>query len=74
MLVLNRKVNESIQIGADIEIKVLAMEGDQIKIGISAPETVRIYRGEIYLDVQKQNNEAANVNKDILALLQQNKD
>lgn len=66
MLVLTRKKNESIQIGEDIEIKVLAIEGDQIKLGVSAPNSIDIYRKEIYLDIQKQNNEAANVSSDLL--------
>lgn len=69
MLVLTRKQNESIQIGDDIEIKVLGLEGDQVKLGISAPETVDIHRKEIYLDIQKQNNEAANLSVDILDVL-----
>jgi carbon storage regulator len=69
MLVLTRKLNEAIQIGDDIEIKVLAIEGDQIKLGIAAPKSVDIYRKEIYLDIQNQNNEAANLSIDLLKLL-----
>ena len=69
MLVLTRKLNEAIQIGDDIEIKVLAIEGDQIKLGIGAPKSVDIYRKEIYLDIQNQNNEAANMSVDLLKLL-----
>lgn len=69
MLVLTRKRNEAIQIGDDIEIKVLAIEGDQIKIGIDAPKSVGIYRKEIYVEIQQQNNEAANVSVDLLTLL-----
>ncbi|MBP1947977.1 carbon storage regulator CsrA [Virgibacillus litoralis] len=75
MLVLTRKQNESIQIGDDIEIKVLAIEGDQIKLGIDAPKSIDIHRKEVYLDIQNQNNEAANVSLDILKLLEsKNKD
>ncbi|MGJ9457623.1 carbon storage regulator CsrA [Oceanobacillus sp. CF4.6] len=69
MLVLSRKRNEAIQVGEDIEITVLAIEGDQIKLGISAPKSVDIYRKEIYVDIQQQNNEAANVSLDLLELL-----
>ncbi|WP_099159880.1 carbon storage regulator CsrA [Virgibacillus ndiopensis] len=69
MLVLTRKKNEAIQIGDEIEITVLEMEGDQIKLGIAAPKSVDIYRKEIYLDIQQQNNEAANISKDLLELL-----
>ncbi|WP_096269432.1 carbon storage regulator CsrA [Paucisalibacillus globulus] len=74
MLVLTRKLNESIQIGDEIEIKVLAIEGDQIKLGIAAPKSVEIYRKEIYLDIQNQNNEAANLSVDLLKLLHQKND
>ncbi|MBH1942465.1 carbon storage regulator CsrA [Mobilitalea sibirica] len=59
MLALSRKVNESIMIGNDIEITVLEVKGDQIKIGISAPKSVPIYRKEIYLQIQESNKEAA---------------
>jgi carbon storage regulator len=59
MLALSRKVNESIMIGNDIEITVLEVKGDQIKIGISAPKSVPIYRKELYLQIQQANKEAA---------------
>lgn len=59
MLALSRKVNESIMIGNDIEITVLEVKGDQIKIGISAPRSVPIYRKELYLQIQQSNKEAA---------------
>ncbi|WP_010098528.1 carbon storage regulator CsrA [Ornithinibacillus scapharcae] len=72
MLVLTRKLNEAIQIGDDIEIKVLSIEGDQIKLGIAAPKSVEIHRKEIYMDIQEQNNEAANVSVDLLKLLNKN--
>lgn len=69
MLVLTRKISESIQIGDDIEIKVLAIEGDQIKLGIAAPKSIDIHRKEIYAAIQAENNEAANVSLDLLSLL-----
>ncbi|MEK4802770.1 carbon storage regulator CsrA [Oceanobacillus sp. FSL K6-0118] len=69
MLILTRKKNESIQIGDDIEIKVLGIEGDQVKLGIAAPKSVEIHRKEIYLDIKEQNNEAANISLDVLKLL-----
>lgn len=74
MLVLTRKQNESIQIGEDIEVKVLGIEGDQIKLGISAPKSVDIYRKEIYLDIKEQNSEAMNVPVDLVELLKLEKD
>jgi len=74
MLVLTRKQNEAIQIGEDIEIKVLGIEGDQIKLGIDAPKSVDIYRKEIYLDIQEQNNEAANISFDVIQMLKEQND
>lgn len=74
MLVLTRKLNEAIQIGDEIELKVLAIEGDQVKIGIAAPKSVAVYRKEIYQEIQNQNNEAAEVSLDILKLLNKNED
>lgn len=59
MLALSRKVNESIMIGNDIEVTVLEIKGDQIKIGINAPKSVPIYRKEIYLQILESNKEAA---------------
>ncbi len=59
MLALSRKVNESIIIGNDIEITILEVKGDQVKIGINAPKAVSIYRKEIYLQIKESNKEAA---------------
>jgi carbon storage regulator len=60
MLALSRKVGESIVINNDIEITILEMKGDQVKLGIAAPKSVPIYRKEIYLQIQESNKEAAN--------------
>ena len=51
MLALARKVNQSIMIGDDIEITLLEIKGDQVKIGISAPKSIPVYRKEIYLQI-----------------------
>ena len=59
MLALSRKSNESIMLGNDIEITILDIKGDQVKIGISAPKSVPIYRKEIYRQIQEANKEAA---------------
>ncbi|OBZ09940.1 MULTISPECIES: carbon storage regulator CsrA [Bacillales] len=59
MLVLSRKSDESIIIGGNIEIVVLGVEGDNVKLGIRAPKEVDIYRKEIYLTIQAQNLAAA---------------
>lgn len=58
MLVLTRKLKESIMIGDDIEISVLSIEGDQVKLGINAPKNVDIHRKEIYLSIQQENSSA----------------
>ena len=60
MLALSRKKNEALVINNDIEITVLDIRGDQVKIGISAPKDVPIYRKEIYLQIQEANKEAMN--------------
>ncbi len=59
MLALSRKCNESIMIGNGIEITILDIKGDQVKIGINAPKSVPIYRKEIYKQIQAANVEAA---------------
>ncbi len=73
MLALTRKNGESIVIGNDIEITILDVKGEQVKIGISAPKAVPVYRKELYLQIQEANKEAVNsaeVNLDILRGLQ----
>ena len=61
MLALTRKKGESIVINNNIEISVLEIRGDQIKIGISAPKDVPIYRKEVYLQIQEETKEAMNL-------------
>lgn len=61
MLALSRKKNEAIVINNNIEITVLEVKGDQVKIGISAPKEVSIYRKEVYLQIQDANKEAVSV-------------
>lgn len=60
MLALSRKQGESIMIGSDIEITVLEIKGEQIKLGISAPKSVPVYRKEIYAQIQEANRETVN--------------
>ncbi|MEX3745384.1 MULTISPECIES: carbon storage regulator CsrA [Lysinibacillus] len=69
MLVLSRKKDESIMIGDQIEIKILAVEGEQIKIGIVAPKTVKVHRSEVFEAIQAQNREALSVSSDFLEQL-----
>ena len=61
MLALSRKKNEAIIINNNIEITVLDIRGDQIKLGISAPKEVPIYRKEVYIQIQNENKEATDV-------------
>ncbi|MBE5937790.1 MAG: carbon storage regulator CsrA [Lachnospiraceae bacterium] len=59
MLALARKINESIVINNNIEVTILEIKGDQVKLGINAPKSVPIYRKEIFLQIQEANKEAA---------------
>lgn len=58
MLALSRKKNEALVINNNIEVTVLEIRGDQVKIGIAAPKDVPIYRKEVYLQIQNANREA----------------
>ena len=58
MLALSRKKNEALVINNNIEITVLDIKGDQVKIGISAPKQIPIYRKEVYLQIQEANKAA----------------
>lgn len=69
MLVLTRKTGESIQIGPDIEITVVSVKGDQIKLGINAPKHVEIHRKEIFMEIQKENEDASIGSIDLMSIL-----
>ncbi|MHB1537622.1 MAG: carbon storage regulator CsrA [Solirubrobacteraceae bacterium] len=58
MLVLTRKSNESIMIGDEIEVSVLSVAGDKVRIGIQAPANVPVFRTEIYLEIGKEGGPA----------------
>jgi carbon storage regulator len=57
MLVLTRKTNQSIMIGDDIEVSVLSVVGEKVRIGIQAPGEVPVFRTEIYREIQRQGGE-----------------
>ena len=61
MLALTRKKGEALVINNNIEITILEIHGDQIKIGITAPKDVPIYRKEVYLQIQEENKAAISV-------------
>ncbi|MEF2968078.1 carbon storage regulator CsrA [Paenibacillus sp. M1] len=69
MLVLSRKKGESIIISDNIELVVLEVEGDTVKLGIQAPKNVEIHRKEIYIAIQKSNVEASSGRKALLQKL-----
>lgn len=60
MLALSRKKNEAIIINNNVEVTILEVKGDQVKIGITAPKEVPIYRKEVYLQIQEANSAAVN--------------
>lgn len=62
MLVLTRKNGEAITLGDQIRITVLDVKGNQVRLGIEAPHDLRVYREEIYLQVQEENRQAAEWN------------
>lgn len=59
MLVLTRKLNESIMIGDAVEVTVVEVKGEQVKLGIRAPKDVKVHRKEIYLTIQRENVDAS---------------
>ncbi|MDE5907470.1 MAG: carbon storage regulator CsrA [Lachnospiraceae bacterium] len=61
MLALSRKKNEALIINNNIEITVLEIKGEQVKLGISAPKEVPVYRKEVYVQIQEANEEAVSM-------------
>lgn len=69
MLVLSRKTNETIKIGDDIEIRILEVKGDTVRIGVEAPKSVDILRGELVLSISESNTEASALNATLFSKL-----
>jgi carbon storage regulator len=74
MLVLTRKKNQSIIVGDDIEVTVIDIVGDQVRIGIKAPKNVTVHRKEVYLEIRQENRMAAELNTSAVKDLFQKKD
>lgn len=69
MLVLNRKIGEAIIIGEDIEITILEVEENRVKIGIDAPRDINILRKEIYIDISEENKKSLDMDEGLLDIL-----
>lgn len=69
MLVLARKANETIKIGDEIEIRIIEVKGDTIRIGIEAPKNIDILRGELVQSISETNAEAMTLDKDLFTKL-----
>jgi carbon storage regulator len=69
MLVLTRKTKESIMLNDDIEITIVSIDGDQVKLGFNAPKNVEIHRKEIYLSIQQENSSATKTERELLCSL-----
>jgi carbon storage regulator len=67
MLVLTRKANQSIMIGDDIEVSVLSVLGEKVRLGIQAPRRVPVFRKEVFLEIQAESLEAASEGREALA-------
>jgi carbon storage regulator len=59
MLVLSRKINQSIMVGDNVRVVVVAVDRDQVKLGIEAPREIAVHRSEIYEEIQRANRAAA---------------
>lgn len=71
MLVLTRRPGESIRIGTDITITVLEVRGDQVRVGIDAPRSVKVHREEVFQEIERTNTEAVASATRTRALLEQ---
>lgn len=58
MLVLTRKPGQTVMLGENIQVKVVSIDGDQVKLGIEAPRSLKIFRKELYEEIQKENKAA----------------
>ncbi len=66
MLILSRKTDQQIKIGEDITITIIDIKGDQVKIGVEAPKSVKVFRQEVFNAIKNENTAASIVNNDIV--------
>ena len=69
MLVLTRKRNQSIVVNDNIELTIIDIQGDQVRLGINAPKDVKVFRKEVYVEMTEENQRASNVQMDALNML-----
>jgi len=69
MLVLTRKRNQSIIVNDNIELTIIDIQGDQVRVGINAPKDVKVFRKEVYVEMMEENKKASNVQLDALSIL-----
>ena len=69
MLILSRKIDEKIKIGNDITITLIDVHGDQVKIGVEAPKSIKVFRQEVFSAIKSENTAALNVNTDSIGAL-----
>ena len=67
MLVLSRQRDETIMIGDDVKITVVDIRGDKVRLGIDAPRHIQVHRQEVYEAIQRENQEAAKLNPDVIS-------
>ena len=68
MLILSRKINEKIMIGDDVSISIIEIRGDQVRIGVDAPKSVKVFRQEVFDAIKAENKAAAQSSATLPAL------
>ena len=69
MLILSRKTDQQINIGDDITLTIIEITGDQVKIGVEAPKSIKVFRQEVFSAIKSENTAALNVNTDSIGAL-----
>ena len=69
MLILSRKPDQQINIGDDITLTIIEIRGDQVKIGVEAPKSIKVFRQEVFSAIKSENTAALNVNTDSIGAL-----